>query len=54
MNYLKETSKAVNNKYDEWQDSPEECVALVMLLDQLSRNFYEIIQKHLNKIINAD
>ena len=31
---------AVDNKYDEWQDNPEECVALVMLLDQLSRNFY--------------
>ena len=32
--------KAVNNEYDEWQDSPEECLALVLLLDQLSRNFY--------------
>ena len=32
--------KAVNNEYDEWQDNPEECVALVLLLDQLSRNFY--------------
>ena len=32
--------KAVNNEYDEWQDNPEECVALVLLLDQLSRNFF--------------
>ena len=32
--------KAINNEYDEWQDNPEECVALVLLLDQLSRNFF--------------
>ena len=32
--------KAINNEYDEWQDNPQECVALVLLLDQLSRNFY--------------
>ena len=31
---------AVNNNYDKWQDNPEECVALIVLLDQLSRNFY--------------
>ena len=31
---------AVSNKYNEWQNNPEECVALIMLLDQLSRNFY--------------
>ena len=30
----------VNNNYDKWQDNPEECVALIVLLDQLSRNFY--------------
>ena len=32
--------KAINNEYDEWQDSPEECLALIILLDQLSRNFF--------------
>ena len=32
--------KAINNEYEDWQDNPEECVALVLLLDQLSRNFY--------------
>ena len=37
--------KAVNNEYDEWQDNPEECVALVLLLDQLSRNFYRNDEK---------
>ncbi len=38
--FLNDFENAVNNKYDEWQDHPEECVALIMLLDQLSRNFY--------------
>tara|TARA_B100000575_G_C22756158_1_gene450615 strand:- start:69 stop:632 length:564 start_codon:yes stop_codon:yes gene_type:complete len=38
--FLNDFKNAVNNKYDEWQDHPEECVALIMLLDQLSRNFY--------------
>ena len=37
--------KAVNNEYDEWQDNPEECVALVVLLDQLSRNFFRNDEK---------
>ncbi len=32
--------RAVNNQYDEWQNNPDECVALIMLLDQFSRNFY--------------
>ena len=27
-------------KYDEWQDTAEECVALVILLDQFSRNLF--------------
>ena len=38
--FLNDYKNAINNQYDEWQDNPEECVALVMLLDQLSRNFY--------------
>ena len=38
--FLNDYKNAINNHYDEWQDNPEECVALVMLLDQLSRNFY--------------
>ena len=38
--FLADYIKAVNNEYDSWQDSAEECVALVLLLDQLSRNFY--------------
>ena len=38
--FMSDYNKAVNNEYDEWQDNPEECVALVLLLDQLSRNFF--------------
>ena len=38
--FMLDYKKAINNEYDEWQDTPEECVALVLLLDQLSRNFF--------------
>ena len=32
--------KAINNEYDEWQDSSESCVALIIILDQFSRNLF--------------
>ena len=32
--------KAIKNEYDAWQDEMEECVALVILLDQFSRNLF--------------
>ena len=32
--------KAINNEYDDWRNDAEECVALIILLDQLSRNFF--------------
>ena len=38
--FLKDLKKAINNEYDEWQDTAEECVALVILLDQFSRNLF--------------
>ena len=38
--FLKDYNKAIKNEYDEWQDNPEECLALVILLDQMSRNFF--------------
>ena len=38
--FFDDLNKAINNEYDEWQDSPEECVALVILLDQFSRNLF--------------
>ena len=38
--FIIDYQNAASNKYDDWQDNPDECVALIMLLDQLSRNFY--------------
>ena len=38
--FIKDLEKAINNDYDDWQDSSEECVALVILLDQFSRNLF--------------
>ncbi len=38
--FSKDLNKAIKNDYDEWQDKPEECVALVILLDQFSRNLF--------------
>ena len=32
--------KAVINEYDEWQDDPKSCLALIILLDQFSRNLF--------------
>ena len=37
--------KAINNEYDDWQDNPNECVALVILLDQFSRNLFRNSKK---------
>ena len=38
--FLEDLKKAINNKYDDWQDTAEESVALVILLDQFSRNIF--------------
>ena len=43
--FKRDYKKAINNEYDDWQDNAEECVALVLLLDQLSRNFYRNDEK---------
>ena len=32
--------KAINNELEEWQDEPKTCLALVILLDQFSRNLF--------------
>ena len=44
--FLNDYKNAISNKYDEWQDNPEECLALIILLDQLS-NFYRNNLKHM-------
>ena len=38
--FMQDFIKATNNEFDSWIDNPEECVALIMLLDQFSRNFF--------------
>ena len=32
--------KAINNELEDWQDNPRTCLALVILLDQFSRNLF--------------
>ena len=38
--FLKDYKLASTNEYDDWQDSPLGCLALVILLDQFSRNIF--------------
>ena len=38
--FYKDYNNAITNKYDYWQDSPKECLALIVLLDQFSRNLF--------------
>ena len=30
--------KAINNEFEDWQDNPRSCLALIIILDQFSRN----------------
>ena len=39
-NFFKDYQKAINNEYDEWQDHNKECLALIIILDQFSRNLF--------------
>ena len=39
-NFLDDYKKAIKNEYDHWQNSAEECLALIILLDQFSRNLF--------------
>ena len=32
--------KAINNELEDWQDNPKTCLALIILLDQFSRNLF--------------
>ena len=38
--FLKDYVIATSNEYDDWQDSPLGCLALVILFDQFSRNIF--------------
>ena len=39
-NFLKDYQLACQNEYDDWQDNPMSCLALVILFDQFSRNIF--------------
>lgn len=40
LRFIRDYKKGINNQYDDWQDKPESCVALIILLDQFSRNLF--------------
>ena len=39
-NFLPQYQLAVSGQLDSWQDSPENCLALIILLDQFPRNMF--------------
>ena len=39
-NFLQDYIKATNNEYDDWQKNSKGCLALILLLDQFSRNLF--------------
>ena len=43
--FIKDYNKAINNEYDDWQDESRSCLALVILLDQFSRNIFRNNEK---------
>jgi|TARA_B100000787_G_C16179143_1_gene290754 uncharacterized protein (DUF924 family) len=38
--FLKDLERAIQNKYDDWQDYSKSSLALIILLDQFSRNVF--------------
>ena len=38
--FFNDYKKAANNEYDHWQNNSDECLALIILLDQFSRNLF--------------
>jgi len=38
--FFNDYEKAIINEYDDWQDDPKSCLALIILLDQSSRNLF--------------
>jgi uncharacterized protein (DUF924 family) len=40
VRFFDDYEKAIINEYDEWQDDPKSCLALIILLDQFSRNLF--------------
>ena len=40
INFLEDYNFAKSNEYDDWLNNPKECLALIILLDQFSRNLF--------------
>ena len=38
--FFSDYEKAIINEYDYWEDEPKSCLALIILLDQFSRNLF--------------
>ena len=38
--FFNDYEKAIINEHDDWQDDPKSCLALIILLDQFSRNLF--------------
>ena len=38
--FFNDYEKAIINEYDDWQDESKSCLALIILLDQFSRNIF--------------
>ena len=38
--FEKDYQKAIKNELEDWQDDPKSCLALIILLDQFSRNLF--------------
>ena len=58
-NFLKDYELACQNEYDDWQDNPMSCLALVILFDQFSRNMFRndkksFAQDHKTRLIVND
>jgi len=58
-NFLKDYELASKNEYDDWQDNPMSCLALVILFDQFSRNMFRsdkkaFTQDHKTRLIVND
>ena len=39
-NFFDDYKKAINHEYDKWQNDYKECLALIIILDQFSRNLF--------------
>jgi uncharacterized protein (DUF924 family) len=40
IRFEEDLNRAVDEEYDSWKESPHECLAYIILLDQFSRNIY--------------